>query len=540
MSNIVVIQARSNSSRLPGKVLLPIKSIPIAVLASKRASNTGRKILVVTSNEKTDDVLCSELEEYKVDYYRGCLANVLNRFVSSMKGLSDKTIVFRLTADNIFPDGDLLDKLEKEFIDLNLKYLACNGLESGLPYGLSVEVMRLEHLREAIENTSLRYDLEHVTPYIRRKYGEHYYSQYKDLFLGNYRSTIDTFDDYIKIARVFDSFENPVDVSWMDLCKKLQDIDSYVITSSPINKLILGGVQFGLDYGINNSKGQPAGTEVKEIMNQAAANGVEYIDTARNYGNSEQVIGRALNSDLQHNLKIITKLSPLSDCSENESKKTIEAYVRESVFESCASLKTNRLYCLMLHRAELLQKWDSTVWKLLIHLRNENYIQRLGVSVQTPEELDYALGLDEIEVIQMPFNIFDYRWKSSISKIQSLKSNRNIIIHARSSLLQGLLVSEDKSVWKKARLLDPSIAIDWLKLNCTKYQKSSVVDLCFAYVRAQSWIDGIVVGMETIEQLRQNLLLFDQPELTDSEIFEINHSRPILSEQVLNPSCWSS
>ena len=67
-----------------------------------------------------------------------------------------------------------------------------------------------------------------------------------------------------------------------------------------------------------------------------------------------------------------------------------------------------------------------------------------------------------------------------------------------------------------------------------------MVDLCFAYVRAQSWIDGIVVGMETIEQLRQNLLLFDQPELTDSEIFEINYSRPILSEEVLNPSCWSS
>ena len=136
--SIIIIQARMNSSRLPGKVLMPIKSIPIVVLASKRASNTGRKLLVVTSNEKTDDVLCSELEKYKVDYYRGSLDNVLDRFVSAMKDLSDKTIVFRLTADNIFPDGDLLDKLEKEFINLKLKYLACNGYESGLPYGVSV------------------------------------------------------------------------------------------------------------------------------------------------------------------------------------------------------------------------------------------------------------------------------------------------------------------------------------------------------------------------------------------------------------------
>jgi len=223
--SIIIIQARMNSSRLPGKVLLPIKSIPIVVLASKRASNTGRKLLVVTSNEKTDDVLCSELEKYKVDYYRGSLDNVLDRFVSAMKDLSDKTIVFRLTADNIFPDGGLLDKLEKEFINLKLKYLVCNGYESGLPYGVSVEIMRLECLREASKNTSLTYDLEHVTPYIKRTYGEYYYSYFKDLLLGNYRATIDTYNDYIKIAKVFESFDNPINVSWKDLSKKLKDID---------------------------------------------------------------------------------------------------------------------------------------------------------------------------------------------------------------------------------------------------------------------------------------------------------------------------
>ncbi len=93
---------------------------------------------------------------------------------------------------------------------------------------------------------------------------------------------------------------------------------------------------------------------------------------------------------------------------------------------------------------------------------------------------------------------------------------------------------------RRLNLLNPSIAINWLKLNCKKYQKKSVVDLCFSYVRAQSWIDGVVVGMETIEQLRQNLLLFDRLELTDSEILEINNSRPILPEKVLNPSYWSS
>ncbi len=539
MSGIVIIQARMNSSRLPGKVLLPIKSIPIVVLAAKRASNTGRKVLVVTSNEETDDILCCELEKHNVSYYRGSLTNVLNRFVSSMEGLSDNTIVFRLTADNVFPDGELLDKLEKEFVDFNLKYLVCNGFESGLPYGVSVEVMRLEHLREANKKTSLKYDLEHVTPYIRRVYGEHYYSHYKDLFLGNYRATIDTFVDYIKIGKVFDSVEDPIYVTWKDLSKKLKDIDSHVITSNPINKLILGGVQFGVDYGINNIKGQPTINQVKKIVNLAALNGVEYIDTARVYGNSELVLGKVLNSDLRHNFKIITKLSPFNNCSENERKVIIETFVKEGVFESCVRLNTNSLYCLMLHRAEYLYKWNESVWKLLIDLRNQNYIQKLGVSVRTPEELDLALGYNEIEVIQMPFNIFDYRWDDCINKIKTLKRKRKLIIHVRSTLLQGLVASEDKNMWKKANLFDHSVVVNWLKLNCKKYQKESVFDLCFGYVRAQSWVDGIVVGMETEEQLHQNLLLFDKPELTDSEIIEINSSRPILSEKVLNPSCWS-
>ena len=538
--SIVIIQARTNSKRLPAKVLLPVKSIPLVVLASKRASNTGRKLLVVTSEEKTDDALCSELEKYKIRYYRGSLDNVLDRIICATRDLSDKTIVFRLTADNIFPDGDLLDELEKELIDLNLMYLICNGPESGLPYGVSVEIMRLKCLREAGKNTSLKFDLEHVTPYIKRTYGEHYFAKHKDLCMGNLRATIDSLSDYIKIAKVFDYFENPINTSWKELSMKLKDIDSHVITSKPINKLILGGAQFGLDYGINNSIGKPSTKQVREIISQAAANGVGYLDTARSYGNSEKVLGDVLNSGIQHNFKIITKLSPLNYCAENEKKDTIEALVRESVFESCVRLKKDQLYCLMLHRAELLRKWDSAVWKILIDLRNKKYIQKLGVSVQTPEELDYALGFDEIEVIQMPFNIFDYRWDGCIDKIQALKLKKNIIIHARSSLLQGLLVSEDKNVWKKTHSLNPSAAINWLKSNSMKYQKKSVVDLCFSYVRSQSWIDGVVVGMETIEQLQQNLLLFDRPDLSDSEVLEINNSRPVLQEKVLNPSYWSS
>ena len=113
MDSVVIIQARTSSTRLPGKVLLPISSIPIVILAAKRAANTGKEIIIVTSNEETDDALCIELNKNRIRHFRGDLNNVLKRFSSSVKDLDEDTIVFRLTADNVFPDGDLLDELEQ-------------------------------------------------------------------------------------------------------------------------------------------------------------------------------------------------------------------------------------------------------------------------------------------------------------------------------------------------------------------------------------------------------------------------------------------
>ena len=123
MKSIALIQARLSSNRLPAKVLLPIQTIPLVVLAAKRASNTGIEVLVVTSTESSDDALCQELKTQDIKYYRGSLNNVLNRFVSALEEYDDKTIVFRLTADNSFPDGALLDELEENFKSQKLDYL---------------------------------------------------------------------------------------------------------------------------------------------------------------------------------------------------------------------------------------------------------------------------------------------------------------------------------------------------------------------------------------------------------------------------------
>jgi len=226
MKTIYVIQARTNSTRLPAKVLLPINTLPIAVLAAKRASNLGIETLVLTSKEKTDDYLCSVLESYGISHFRGSLNNTLDRFVTALEEYDDNTIVVRLTADNILPDGLFISKVVNEFIESASKYLSTTGDTTGLPYGMSAEVMYLSSLREASLNTKDSFDCEHVTPYIRRKFGENTYSKFSSLNLTDLRCTIDTIDDYLYMANILLSVSDVINENAMNIINVMNEKNS--------------------------------------------------------------------------------------------------------------------------------------------------------------------------------------------------------------------------------------------------------------------------------------------------------------------------
>lgn len=225
MSVVYVIQARTNSTRLPAKVLLPLGGYPIVVLAAKRAGNIGEKVVVITSIESSDDFLCSILEQHQVPFFRGSLNNTLKRFVLALNSYDDDTIVVRLTADNIVPDGAFINEMVIEFQEKSMNYLCSAHVNSGLPYGLSAEVMRLSSLRDAFNNTTSEFDYEHVTPYIRRKYGDSIFLKYRALNMENCRCTIDVLEDYLLMASIFQNIENVIDESALDIISKLKRTD---------------------------------------------------------------------------------------------------------------------------------------------------------------------------------------------------------------------------------------------------------------------------------------------------------------------------
>ena len=493
---------------------------------------------MATSNEATDDALASLLADAGIRCYRGSLENTLQRFVGALEGYSDDTLVFRLTADNVFPDGTLLDDMEEEFLQRGLKYLCCNGEKSGLPYGMSAELTRAQFLREAAQTTTSQHDQEHVTPYIRRTFGETYFERYRQLHKGHFRCTVDCLDDYLAIQHVFSGIAYPEHAPALELIDRLRTAPFQPQQSRPTKKLVLGTAQLGLAYGIANQSGQPDQTTADTLIKTAIANGATFLDTARTYGDSEKIIGNALKSGWEGRAQVITKLTPLTDCPAGAAPAMVKAFVDASIFRSCAALRLQKLDVLMLHRATHLWEWSGAVWARLLEHRAKGRLKSLGVSVQSPIELEQALATTEVEFIQMPFNVLDWRWDALIPVIRATKQMRPLVVHARSALLQGLLLSTTFEHWHKARVANPKPVLGWLNDQSRDACTVSVSDFCLSFVKSLDWVDGVVVGMETGNQLNENIQTFCGPDFPDQQIRKILGSRPRLEEQTLNPACW--
>lgn len=538
MKATLLLQARTNSSRLPAKVLLPVCGVPLVVLAARRAGNTGHPVTVVTSCEPSDDLLCDVLSKWGINYFRGELENTLKRFVDALEGLSDEHVIVRLTGDNVLPDGEFIDEMLEDFEQKNLAYLGCGGEVSGLPHGVSVEITRAGHLREAHQETDSLFDREHVMSWIIAKYGRSNFERYRLLGMTQYRCTVDTLDDYLTVARLFACSDEPENQSLRVLLETLKTASTDVVTETPVSRMVLGTAQFGLNYGIANRTGRPQQELVNDLVRTAIKNGVQYVDTARVYGDSEQVLGKALTEGWSSRTTVITKLSPLDDCPLDASPDVVRAFAERSVYQSCHMLRVSRLDVLLLHRTAHLTAWGGAAWSAVDQLKEKDVIGELGVSVQSPEEALTALEFDAVSVVQLPFNILDYRWESVIAKILEVRMHRRLVVHARSALLQGLLTTEQRDLWERARCPNAEQVLDWLREQANHHCRGDIVELCLRFALSQKWIDGIVLGLDTKEQLLDNLKIMDMKPWTQDQLIKIVENRPRVPRETLDPATW--
>lgn len=271
------------------------------------------------------------------------------------------------------------------------------------------------------------------------------------------------------------------------------------------HKIGLGTVQFGLAYGIGNTFGQTKAEEVAEILNLAKKYCITIIDSASAYGNAEEVIG---SNDL-HKFQIVSKFMPPKD-------QNISVQLENSL----KNLRVKQLYAYLAHRPmELLRNPEQ--WEQLLQLKEDKKTQKIGFSLNEPEELEELLdrGL-EPDILQAPFNYFDNRFEKSFIYLKSIGCE----VHTRSAFLQGLFFMDPDSLSSYFN----EIKDDLRKLQLLK-ENLSVSLLNF--VLNKSFIDKVIIGVENSNQLYQNL----EGLKNARELPVLKNSVPNL---ILNPSLW--
>ena len=542
----IIIQARTNSNRLPAKALLPVAGMPLVVLAARRLARSGSDVCVATSDQPGDDALATTVTASGINVVRGALDDVMARFILAAQDLPDDAIIVRATGDNLFADADFADLLVTSLATGGEDIVGTRSPDDGLPYGLSLEAFRAGALRGAAKDACADYEREHVTPYLWRKSRTRLFDDLKDeINLARLRCTVDNLDDYLAIMRVFRDVADPVSIGWRDLIKILArqpdaaplQIPTRKIGASTAGTFVLGTAQLGMTYGSVTPRPPPTPDNAKSLVRHAISCGVTHIDTAHAYGDSEVRIGAALSQGWSARCQVMTKLDPLNELPSDAPRAYAQAVTRASILQSIRRLGLPTLSTVMLHRWAHRKEWDEAVWDMLIDMRQDGIIGSLGVSVADPAEALEAIADPDIKHIQLACNIFDDRWDAAGVPL-ALAARPDIIVHARSILLQGVLASTKVSDWPRIDGLDSEVMIDWLVKQAARLERKSVVDLCISYMHSLPWLSGIVIGIEAREQLDHTMEMFLEPLLTLDQIAELAASRPAFPKSFLNPALW--
>ncbi len=289
----------------------------------------------------------------------------------------------------------------------------------------------------------------------------------------------------------------------------------------------IGTAQFGMPYGIANSKGQPDHKEIEKIVRHSLENNIKYFDTAQSYGTSETMLGKAINNfpDKQ-NIRIISKLSP--EIHNGSFDKIIE-----SVNASIKKLKVKSLFGFLAHRPETI--FSQPFNKAIKSLKGAGLVKKTGASVYSPEEAMRVIKQPEVEILQIPFNILDRRWIDE--GIFELAHENNVQLFFRSIFLQGLIFLNEIDLTKRK--------MDWAIPYLNKFKKLvnntpfSPIELAFGVLTIVPGDIVIIMGLDCLKQLKQNMRIINRSAINKKISDDWWSNLPSFPEKLLNPSLWN-
>jgi aryl-alcohol dehydrogenase-like predicted oxidoreductase len=286
-----------------------------------------------------------------------------------------------------------------------------------------------------------------------------------------------------------------------------------------MNRIVLGGAQLGLPYGILNGGETLSREEVARILNTAVDHGIDSIDTAIAYGQSESIIGETS----QNRFNIISKLPPLPVDVSNVSE-----WVHSQVQGSLSRLKCTSLDALLLHRPQdLTGAQGAELYAAIGSLMAEKMIHRFGVSIYSPDDLGGIIGTFDIHVVQAPLNVFDRRILGVTDQLSAL----NIEVHARSVFLQGVLIASPKD---RPQRFEPwsehfSLFDEWVRSSGV-----SAMACCLGFALQQPGIAKLVIGTTSAESLDE--IMNSIP----NSVLEVPTHLQSSVEQLIDPRFWNA
>jgi len=250
-------------------------------------------------------------------------------------------------------------------------------------------------------------------------------------------------------------------------------------------KLALGTAQFGLDYGINK-KEKILKKEVFKILKYAIQNGIDVLDTAYVYGDSEKVIGQFIKEN-KANFKIISKAP-------SNNLENIENFFHESL----KRLNLNKMYGYLIHDFKSFLK-KPEIWSILEKIKAQGKVKKIGFSLYHPKEIEYLLERNiQLDIIQVPFSVFDQRF----SKIFSLLKEKGIEVYARSMFLQGLVFKNPDEL--KGNFVKIKNKLLFLRA-LSKERNISFSAMFIGFVVSNGFVDKGIIGIDSVEHLKENI-----------------------------------
>lgn len=299
------------------------------------------------------------------------------------------------------------------------------------------------------------------------------------------------------------------------------------------SKLGLGTVQWGMAYGITNQSGMTPLSEIKACLRLAEQYGIQLLDTAYAYGQSEIMIGEQLKEgstthDKPFRFQIVTKTFPLRV---KEITQTQVNQVKQAFAQSRQRLHAQQIYGLLVHTAnDLLARGAAALWDFLEEIKAQGQVRKIGVSVYSPSQLEQILEHYPIDIVQLPFSLYDQRFRKA--QIFQYLKQKKIEIHARSIFLQGVLLI----VAQQLPSYFSSIAQHQQNLHQQLYQLGlTPLQGCLQYAFAQPEIDRLIIGCESAVQLDA---IIHACQNSHPDIVETGRHYGIEDEKILHPSYW--